>query len=127
ARDSGGRGRDGPRGRLLARTGAGARHGDPAGPAMRFGYADPPYPGQAWRLYGKHPDYAGEVDHTELIAQLERDFPDGWALSTSAMAPQEVLALCPKPTLSTKNKGRYLTGTGVRVLPWCKPLSAWRP
>ena len=62
---------------------------------MRFAYADPPYPGQAKRWYGDHPDYAGEVDHSELIARLERDYPDGWALSTSATALRWVLTLCP--------------------------------
>ncbi len=62
---------------------------------MRVAYADPPYPGQAKRHYGDHPDYAGEVDHAELIARLERDYPDGWALSTSAAALRDVLALCP--------------------------------
>ena len=30
--------------------------------ALRIGYADPPYPGQA-HLYKDHPDYGGEVDH----------------------------------------------------------------
>lgn len=62
---------------------------------MRFAYADPPYPGQAKRWYGNHPDYAGEVDHAELIARLVRDYPDGWALSTSMVALREVLPLCP--------------------------------
>ena len=62
---------------------------------MKFAYADPPYPGQAKRWYGDHPDYAGEVDHAELIARLVRDYPDGWALSTSGTALQHVLALCP--------------------------------
>ena len=62
---------------------------------MKFAYADPPYPGQSKRLYGKHPDYAGEVDHAELIGRLYRDYPDGWALSTSVEALQAVLALCP--------------------------------
>lgn len=62
---------------------------------MRFAYADPPYPGQAKRWYGDHPDYAGEVDHAELIGRLCRDYPDGWALSTSAVALREVLILCP--------------------------------
>ena len=61
---------------------------------MRFAYADPPYPGQAYRYRG-HPDYAGEVDHAELIDRLELDYPDGWALSTSARALQDILALCP--------------------------------
>lgn len=62
---------------------------------MRFAYADPPYPGQSKRLYGDHPDYAGEVDHAELVARLVRDYPDGWALSTSVEALREVLILCP--------------------------------
>lgn len=62
---------------------------------MRFAYADPPYPGQAKRWYGDHPEYAGEVDHAELIARLEADYPDGWALSTSSTALQSVLSLCP--------------------------------
>jgi hypothetical protein len=63
--------------------------------AMRFAYADPPYPGQSKRLYGDHPDYAGEVDHADLIARLCRDYPDGWALSTSVEALRDVLILCP--------------------------------
>jgi hypothetical protein len=62
---------------------------------MRFAYADPPYPGQAKRWYGNHPDYAGEVDHAELIERLCRDYPDGWALSTGMVMLQGVLALCP--------------------------------
>lgn len=60
-----------------------------------FAYADPPYPGQSARWYRDHPDYAGEVDHAELIDRLVRDYPDGWALSTSATALREVLPLCP--------------------------------
>lgn len=95
--------------------------------SKRFAYADPPYPGQSWRLYGKHPDYAGEVDHGALVARLVADFPDGWALSTSASALHEILPLCPKPEPSRKNKGRYLQGTGTRVLAWVKPQAPWRP
>jgi hypothetical protein len=60
---------------------------------VKLAYADPPYPGQAKRHYGDHPDYGGEVDHRELIAHLAAY--DGWALSTSAAALQEVLAVCP--------------------------------
>lgn len=60
---------------------------------MRVAYADPPYPGQSKRWYGDHPDFAGEVNHAELIDQLGGY--DGWALSTSAAALQDVLALCP--------------------------------
>lgn len=70
---------------------------------MRFGYADPPYPGLALKYYG---DRGGaEVDHAELVARLEREHPDGWALSTSADALQFVLALCP---------------AGARVCPWVR-------
>lgn len=61
---------------------------------MKFAYADPPYPGQAHK-YRNHPDYAGEVDHAALIARLELNYPDGWALSTSARAMRQVLELCP--------------------------------
>jgi hypothetical protein len=62
---------------------------------MRFAYADPPYPGQAYR-YKDHPDYAGEVDHAQLIGRLEAEYPDGWALSTSARALRAVILLCPE-------------------------------
>lgn len=62
---------------------------------MRFAYADPPYPGQSRKWYGKHADYAGEVDHADLIVRLCRDYPDGWALSTSMVALRDVLPMCP--------------------------------
>jgi hypothetical protein len=74
-------------------------------------YADPPYPGQAARHYGDHPDYAGEVDHAELVARLELEYPDGWALSTSSPALRDVLPLCP---------------TDVRVMAWVKPFAAFK-
>lgn len=72
----------------------------------RLAYADPPYPGQSKRWYSNHPDYAGEVDHRELIDGLAAY--DGWALSTSAAALQDVLALCP---------------TSVRVAVWYRSNS----
>lgn len=88
----------------------------------RFCYADPPYPGQAYRYYGKHPQYGGEVDHEALIKQLVAEYPDGWALSTSSMALQMLLPWCP---------------VGVRVGAWTKdwansypgqnPIYAWEP
>lgn len=102
---------------------------------IRVAYADPPYPGKSRKYYRDHPDYAGEVDHAELIARLEDEFPDGWALSTSMDALPEVLALCPGPI----SRGR--DGGGVRrqfrTMAWCKPngqngssggpLYAWEP
>lgn len=84
---------------------------------MRFAYADPPYPGLARRYYG---EAAAEVDHAELIGRLCSSY-DGWALSTSAGALAEVLAVCPP---------------GVRVCAWVKgaraskarsALNAWEP
>ena len=60
---------------------------------VRIAYADPPYPGCA-KLYEDHPDYAGEVDHAELIARLERDY-DGWVLHTASTTLGIVLPLVP--------------------------------
>ncbi|MGH6654177.1 MAG: hypothetical protein ACRDVE_03095 [Actinocrinis sp.] len=95
-----------------------------AGP-RRFAYADPPYPGQARRVYGDQLTYAGEVDHAELVARLERDYPDGWALSTSVSALPEVLALCPHERgTDPKNPGRVEPERSVHVMAWVKPRSA---
>lgn len=77
-----------------------------ARPPIRVAYADPPYPGTAKRYYGREPEYAGEIDHAALIAELMAKFPDGWALSTSMKALRAILPLCPE---------------GVRVCPWVKP------
>lgn len=82
-----------------------------AGPRS-FAYADPPYPGNSERLYGDHPDYAGEVDHRALVAELADTYPDGWALSTGAVNLREVLPLCPGD---------------VRVAAWVKPLLGMKP
>jgi hypothetical protein len=78
---------------------------------LRMAYADPPYVGQAKRHYADHADYAGEVDHTELIARLERDYPDGWALSASSPSLRYLLPLCPED---------------VRVMVWIKPFGAYK-
>ena len=79
---------------------------------MLFAYADPPYIGQSKRHYGKHPDYAGEVDHVELIQRLCANYPDGWALSLSAPTLQQILAMCPPD---------------VRVGAWVKPFASFKP
>jgi len=64
------------------------------GAAVKVAYADPPYPGQAKRWYVAHEDYAGEVDHGDLLQRLAGF--DAWALSTSAPALRDVLPLCPE-------------------------------
>tara|TARA_R110002012_G_C11287066_1_gene571503 strand:- start:29 stop:526 length:498 start_codon:yes stop_codon:yes gene_type:complete len=74
---------------------------------MKFAYADPPYPGCA-HLYPEKK----EVDHKVLISQLCDEFSDGWALSTSSPALQQVLALCPED---------------VRVMAWVKPFCSFKP
>ena len=88
------------------------------GRTLRLAYADPPYPGKA-RLYRDHPDYAGEVDHAALLAELSGY--DGWALSTSAQALPVVLALCP-PDVRVAAWHRGERPTRSR---W--PLHAWEP
>ena len=86
---------------------------------MRLAYADPPYPGLSRRYYGDHPDFAGEVDHAALIEQLTAF--DGWALSTSARALQDVLALCPPGSrVAVWNRGERPTRSAG-------PLNAWEP
>lgn len=104
--------------RFLTTVGQASRR---AGVPLRLAYADPPYPGLSAKYYGDHPDFAGEVDHGQLIASLAAEY-DGWALSTSAESLPAVLALCPP---------------GVRVAAWhrgarpnrraMRPLSAWEP
>jgi len=83
---------------------------------MTFAYADPPYPGKA-SLYPEKT----EVDHASLLDQLTKNYPDGWALSTSSEALRDVLSLCPR---------------GVRICAWFKgprytksrrALVSWEP
>ncbi len=76
---------------------------------MRIGYADPPYPGCA-HLYKDQPDYAGEVDHAELIIRLESEF-DGWILHTSSPALRQILPLIPET---------------ARVMAWVKGFAAFK-
>lgn len=76
---------------------------------MRLAYADPPYPGQSKKHYADHPDYAGEVDHADLLDRLAGF--DGWVLHTSSVALRDVLPLCPDD---------------ARVCAWVKPFAAFK-
>jgi hypothetical protein len=80
---------------------------------LTFAYADPPYIGQAKAKYADHPDYAGEVDHRELIGRLHRDFPDGWSLSCSSPSLPIILGYCAE------------AGATVRIAAWVKPWAVW--
>ncbi len=104
------------RNRFIRDVGPGSR--DTSAP-LKLAYADPPYPGLAG-YYEGHPDYAGEVDHAELISRLCSDF-DGWALSTNARSLQLVLALCPPDVrVGSWHRGERPARAGY-------PLSGWEP
>jgi len=77
------------------------------GPSLRFAYADPPYIGQAKKHYGKHKDFAGEVDHAALIEHMCDEY-DGWALSLSMKSLPHIMRLCPLDVLT---------------LAWFKPIA----
>jgi hypothetical protein len=81
---------------------------------VRIAIADPPYPGQAKKHYGDHPDYAGEVNHLHLLHELDRDY-DGWALHTSSVALADVL-----------QKARLCRIEDYRIMAWVKPFAAFK-
>lgn len=95
---------------------------------MAFAYADPPYPGMSRRHYGDHPEFAGEVDHGELIDRLETGWPDGWALSTSPRSLLDVARLLEARGLVWWRD--YRTGIWTKPAPPSKARrakSAWEP
>lgn len=81
---------------------------------MRFAYADPPYLGQCAKYDHYHPDglcWNDTNTHWLLIERLQREFPDGWALSSSSVSLRDLLPECP---------------TGARVAAWVKPFCAFK-
>lgn len=88
---------------------------------LSLAYADPPYPGKS-ALYRGHPDYAGEVDHAELLARLATF--DGWALSTSAAALPAILALAVGQDLPVRVAAWV---RGSRPHTTARLLNAWEP
>lgn len=93
---------------------------------MRFAYADPPYPGQAQRHYGNGkdpnaPPVVAEVDHLELIRRLMDEYPDGWALSTSAnIEAFDYVLSCAKQAMGEKYRQ-------LRIMAWVKPFASFKP
>ena len=79
---------------------------------VRIGYADPPYIGCA-HLYKDHPDYAGEVDHEQLIERLQSEY-QGWILHASA-TPRSMAILAP-----------LVESTGARWMTWVKGFAAFK-
>lgn len=81
--------------------------------SARVAIADPPYPGMSG-FYRDHPDYAGEVDHAELVERLDRDY-DGWALHTASTTLHEVL-----------NAASTAGVDGFRIMAWIKPFASFK-
>jgi hypothetical protein len=83
---------------------------------VRIAYADPPYLGCCSLYKHEHGDDGKCWDrtqtHADLIARLEREYPDGWALSLSVPSLQAILAVCPP---------------FVRVAAWVKPFAVFKP
>lgn len=77
---------------------------------MTFAYADPPYLGCAAKLYGD-PTYDSLHAHAALVARLQAEFPDGWAMSLSSPSLRAILPLCPED---------------CRVAAWVKPFCAFK-
>lgn len=80
---------------------------------MRVAYADPPYLG-CCGLYG-HPHQDGcwndVATQQALLARLDADYPDGWALSASSPSLKTLLPLCPPD---------------VRIAAWVKSFCAFK-
>lgn len=92
---------------------------------MKFAYADPPYYGQCHRYDHNHPDgrcWDDLITHQILIERLQREFPDGWALSMSSTNLRVMLPLLPDDAR-----------IGVWVKPFCafkkfvRPAYSWEP
>jgi hypothetical protein len=82
---------------------------------MRFAYADPPYFGYSKKFYSDHPAasvYDSIEGHAELISNLSKNYPDGWALSMTSGNLFDILPLCPP---------------GCRVAAWVKPWASFKP
>lgn len=103
------------------RFGRGCVAAEAANHPIRWAYADPPYPGLA-HLYKGHPDYDGEVDHLELLQQLQGY--QGWALSTSADALPMVLTMCADLGIVPRVGAWIRGGRGSRSY---HPSSSWEP
>lgn len=74
---------------------------------MKIAYADPPYPGCAY----KYPEKT-EVNHRQLLQQLEQY--DGWVLHTHVNG------------LRMMERERILPDDGIRILVWVKPFAAFK-
>jgi hypothetical protein len=81
---------------------------------VRIAFADPPYPGQSKKHYCDHPDYAGEVDHVDLLRKLDHDF-DGWCLNTASTTLPFVVRCADEAGVEN-----------YRLMSWVKPFAAFK-
>lgn len=84
---------------------------------MRFAYADPPYLGCGSKYAPFHPqamDWNDINRHAELVLQLTKEFPDGWAMSASSVSLGQIM-------------GIYYMPADVRVAAWVKPFAVFKP
>ena len=91
-----------------------------AGEGLSFAYADPPYLGCGALYAAHHPaarDWDDPATHRALVQRLADEYPDGWALSSSTPALEEMLTIC-----------RAVLGPNkVRVSAWVKPFAVYKP
>jgi hypothetical protein len=81
---------------------------------VKLAYADPPYLGCCGLYDHYHPDglcWDDPATHRALIQRLNRDYPDGWAMSVSTPSLQTILPMCPDD---------------VRIAAWVKPFAAFK-
>ena len=83
---------------------------------MRIAYADPPYLG-CCSLYDHDHGSDGRCwddveTHARLLERLQRDYPDGWALSLHEPSLRHILPLAPE---------------GTRTAAWVKPFASFKP
>jgi hypothetical protein len=86
---------------------------------MRFAYADPPYLGCAEKLYG-NAAYDDPETHRALIALLEDEYPDGWALSLSTPSITTLAPMMPNDV-----RWGAWTKTFCSFKPGVNPAYAW--
>lgn len=87
---------------------------------MKVAYADPPYVGMCSRYQHYHPDGLCWDDFEttrRLIERLNRDYPDGWALSCKSDASElaQIIAWA------------QADGKKVRIASWVKTFHIYRP
>lgn len=81
---------------------------------MKFAYSDPPYFGCCSLYKHYHPDghcWDEESTYGFHIAMLNREYPDGWALSASSPSLRMLLSKCPDD---------------VRIAAWVKSFCAFK-